>query len=105
MKNFSESLKETKENDDFFDVTLACEDDQIEAHKLVLSACSSFFRNILKRNPHAHPLLYLKGVKIEDLRNILEYMYSGEVRVESTLVTSFLQTAEDLQVRLSIIIR
>ena len=49
---------------DFLDVTLACDDgQQIKAHKVVLSSCSSFFKNILLKNPHPSPLIYLKGVK------------------------------------------
>ena len=50
--NISAAFRDLREEKDFFDVTLACEDNQIEAHKVILSACSTFFRNILKRNPH-----------------------------------------------------
>jgi hypothetical protein len=60
--NISVAFRELREDKDFFDVTLACDDDQIQAHKVILSACSPFFRSILKRNRHEHPLLYLKGV-------------------------------------------
>jgi len=53
-KNISTSFRELREDKDFFDVTLACENSQIQAHKVVLSACSSFFRIVLKQNPHQH---------------------------------------------------
>ena len=33
--------------------------------QVILSACSPFFRQVLRRNPHQHPLLYLKGVKFK----------------------------------------
>ena len=47
----------------FTDVTLVTEDDQqIDSHKIILSTCSQFFRNIFERNPHQKPLLYLKDV-------------------------------------------
>ena len=50
-ENISQSYKEMREESTFFDVTLACDDDfQIEAHKVVLSASSTFFKNVLKRN-------------------------------------------------------
>jgi hypothetical protein len=61
--NISVAFRELREDKDVFDVTLACDDDQIQAHKVILSACSPFFRSILKGNRHEHPLLYLKGVK------------------------------------------
>ena len=46
--NISNALRELREEKDFFDVTLACDDSQIQAHKVILSACSSFFRNVLR---------------------------------------------------------
>ena len=46
-----------KDDREFTDVTLACEDGlQVEANKVVLIASSPFFLNILKRNKHSHPL-------------------------------------------------
>ena len=55
-ENRISKLKTLWENEEFLDVTIACDDDQIDAHKLILSASSTFFKNILKRNPHSHPL-------------------------------------------------
>merc|ERR1711892_1630645 len=78
-KNISSAFRELRGDKDFFDVTLACGNEQIHAHKVILSACSSFFHNILRRNPHQHPLLYLKGVKISALQSVLNFMYHGEV--------------------------
>jgi hypothetical protein len=64
--NLSKSFRELREEADFFDLTLSVGDQQIQAHKLVLSACSPFFRSVLKQNPHQHPLLYLKGTVSRD---------------------------------------
>ena len=77
-QNISLAFKELKDDKDFFDVTLAREDEeQVSAHKVILSACSPFFKNILRRNQHQHPLLYLKGVKYSDLQSVLNFMYHG----------------------------
>jgi len=97
--NISVAFRELREDKDFFDVTLACDDDQIQAHKVILSACSPFFRTILKRNRHEHPLLYLKGVKYTDLMAVLNFMYHGEVNVAQEELNSFLAIAEDLKVK------
>jgi hypothetical protein len=97
--NISVAFRELRKTGDFFDVTLVCEDDQMEAHKVILSACSPFFRSVLRRNPHAHPLLYLKGVKQTDLQAILNFMYHGEVTVLQEDLTSFLGVAEELRVK------
>ena len=97
--NISNAFKELRDDKDFFDVTLACEDEQIQAHKVILAACSPFFRNILRRNPHQHPLLYMKGVKYADLQAVLNFMYHGEVNVAQEELNSFLAVAEDLRVK------
>jgi len=97
--NISSAFKELREDKSFFDVTLACDDEQVQAHKVILSACSPFFRNILRRNPHQHPLLYLKGVKYTDLQSVLNFMYHGEVNVAQEELNSFLAVAEDLRVK------
>jgi len=97
--NISLSFRELREEKDFFDVTLSCGDEQIQAHKLILSACSPFFRSVLKKNVHQHPLLYLKGVKFSDLQAVLNFMYHGEVNVAQEDLNSFLAVAEDLKVK------
>jgi len=97
--NISLSFRELREEKDFFDVTLSCGDEQIQAHKLILSACSPFFRSVLKKNVHQHPLLYLKGVKFCDLQAVLNFMYHGEVNVAQEELNSFLAVAEDLKVK------
>ena len=97
--NVSSAFRDLREEKEFLDVTLACEDSQVEAHKVILSACSPFFKNILRRNPHQHPLLYLKGVKFSELSNVLNFMYQGEVNVAQESLNTFLSVAEELQVK------
>jgi len=98
-KNISQAFKQLREDADFFDVTIACEDEEVEAHKLILSACSPFFKTLFRRYKHDHPLLYLKNVKHSDLSNLLDFMYHGEVQIAQEELTSFLATAQDLQVK------
>merc|ERR1712086_943005 len=84
---------------EFSDVTLACSDDkQIKAHKVILGACSPFFKKIFRKNPHQHPLLYLKGVTHRDLEAILEFMYQGETKINKNHLDSFLSAAQELRV-------
>jgi len=97
--NISVAFREIREEKDFFDCTLSCGSRQIQAHKLILSACSPFFRSILRQNPHQHPLLYLKGVEFTDLQAVLNFMYHGEVNVAQEELNSFLSVAEDLKVK------
>ena len=93
------TLKSLWENEDFLDVTIACDDDQISAHKLILSAASPFFQSILKRNPHSHPLLYLRGTTKKDILSLLDFIYSGETRVLQEDLEDFMALANSLQVK------
>ena len=97
--NISSAFKDLRDDKDFFDVTLACDNEQIMAHKVILSACRPFFRTILRRNIHQHPLLYLKGVRYLDLQSVLDFMYHGEVSVAQDDLNSFLAVAEELRVK------
>jgi len=98
-RNISLAFRDIREEKDFFDCTLSCGARQIQAHKIILAACSPFFRTTLRQNPHQHPLLYLKGVEFSDLQAVLTFMYHGEVNVAQDQLNSFLSVAEDLQVK------
>ena len=68
QKIVSSAFGDLRDNPDLTDVTLACEDGkQLEAHKMVLASTSPFFMELLKRNRHPHPLIYMRGIKSEDL--------------------------------------
>jgi len=97
--NISSSFRELRDDKDFFDVTLVCNDNQVQAHKVILGACSSFFKSVLKKNPHQHPLLYLKGVNYRELISIINFMYHGETNIAHDDLDTFLSVAEDLKVK------
>ena len=87
------------EDQDFTDVTLVCEDDkQIKAHKVILSSSSSFFRRILIRNPHQHPLLYLKGISYSDLQSVVRFLYFGEAEIAQDNLETFLEAAKEFEI-------
>ena len=93
------TVKSLWENEDFLDVTIACDDDQIEAHKVILSAASPFFKKILKRNPHSHPLLYLRGTTKKDMSDLLKFIYSGETQIIQEDLEKFMALAKSLEIQ------
>jgi hypothetical protein len=98
--NISQGFRDIYNAKDFLDVSLVCEGSSLlQAHKVVLSACSSVFYEILQNHPHQHPLLYMKGVRFSDLQSILTFMYNGEVSLPQDDLNSFLDVAEDLKIR------
>ena len=95
----SSSFKTLRQEEDLFDVTLVSDDDvQISAHKLVLSASSSFFKSILRKNSHPQPFIYLSRINSTNLGFILDYIYQGEVQIFQEQLDAFLDVAQKLKV-------
>jgi len=92
------SIKNLRDSNELCDVTLACEDETIEAHKFVLSANSLFFKEVFKKTQRVNPFIYLKGILHKDLLALLDYMYTGEAEVPSDDLSRVFQTANDLKI-------
>ena len=89
-----------KEDKDFKDVTLVCEDgQQMEAHRVILASSSPLFQRLLARNKHPHPLIYMRGVRPENLMAMVDFFYYGEANVSQENLDSFLVLAEELQLK------
>ena len=79
--NMVASFKHLRDEKSFTDVTIACDGQSTKAHKMILSACSPYFKALLEENPAKHPIIILKDVPFQHLTAILEFMYAGEVNV------------------------
>ena len=96
--NVSKSFGKLRTEDYLKDVTLVGDDHtQLSAHKLVLSACSEYFKEIFTRNKHANTLLCLEGFSKQDITNVLDYMYNGEVHIFQEDLDRFLSIAQRLR--------
>ena len=100
QENVNLAFGNLREDKEFADVTLASEDGQeIEAHKVILAASSPFFQDLLRRNKHPHPLIYMRGIKSENLLAIVDFLYNGEASVYQENLDSFLLIAEELKLK------
>ena len=100
QENVNTAFGNLRDDKEFADVTLACEDgQQVEAHKVILAASSPFFQNVLTKNKHPHPLIYMKGAKFEDLLAIVDFLYFGEANVFQENLDAFLSIAEELKLK------
>ena len=98
--NISKSFSKLRGESQLFDVTLVGQDQKkVSAHKVVLSACSDFFRNIFYSNTHSHPMLYLDGVDSTDINLMLDYIYQGEVHIHQEHLDRFLNGANKFQLK------
>jgi hypothetical protein len=79
--HLSSSISDVFEQNSFSDVTLVSDDlIKFKAHKCVLSASRPVLKNLLLNNPHSHPLIYLRGIKHQELESILQFIYLGTAR-------------------------
>ena len=95
-------MKEMMSSDDFTDVTLVSDDNKsIKAHRNILSACSPFFRDILKiETDNSHPVvIYLTWIQYQEIETILQFMYLGEVRFSKKRIHKFITVGENLEVK------
>ena len=97
--NVLSSFSKLRTEKDFFDVTLVSDDEvHISSHKVVLSASSEFFKNLLRKSSHSNPLIYLSGVKVKELNFVMDYIYDGEVQIYQNDLDSFLDIANKLKI-------
>ncbi|XP_023725659.1 broad-complex core protein isoforms 1/2/3/4/5 isoform X11 [Cryptotermes secundus] len=97
--NLTSGFHALLQGEDLVDVTLAAGGQFVQAHKIVLSVCSPYFKDLFKVNPCKHPIVILKDVCHKDLVAILQFMYRGEVNVRQEELATFLKTAEMLQIK------
>ena len=99
-KHLTSSISDVFTENRFSDVTLVSDDlIPFQAHKCVLSACSPVLKNLLLNNPHSHPLIYLRGIKHQELESILQFIYLGEARFSESNMDKCMEAVEDLQVK------
>ena len=91
-------LKDLSSDDSFADVTLVTDDKkQIKAHKNILSACSSVFKEILQINTNNnHPVIYLRGIQHSEMESILEFIYLGQAKFYEERMNELLLVAKIL---------
>lgn len=99
VTHVTEAFNVLRFENDLVDVTLCCDGGKIKAHKMLLSACSSYFKQIFKENPCQHPVIIFRNFKYEDVNAIINFMYHGEVNIFQEQLESFLITAELLEVK------
>nr|XP_018901521.1 PREDICTED: uncharacterized protein LOC109033383 isoform X2 [Bemisia tabaci] len=97
--NLQTMFSQLLERESFCDVTLACEGKTLRAHKVMLSACSTYFDHIFSQHEENNPIVILKDVKFADIKALVHFMYKGEINVENSNLSSLLKTAEELRIK------
>jgi len=99
QSHLSSVLENFLADSEFVDVTLACDGIKVSAHRLILSACSPYFRDLLKENNSHRTIIVLRDVSHQHVTAILQFIYHGEVKVKQEELADFLKTAESLRIQ------
>ena len=102
-----DTFAKIKDYGKFFDCTIIGDDSEectvdLRAHKVILSVFSDFFANILTKKSickNPNPLIYIRGISTRAIKNILDFIYNGEINLDHNEVDHFLEVAEILQIR------
>ena len=93
-------MHEMLKSNELTDVTLVCNDNkQFKAHKIVLIACSSLFKNIFNELPQNNLVIQLIGVKHQEIESILELMYLGSTTFHPERKNDLLSLAKNLEIK------
>ena len=85
----------------YADVTLICDDQaQLQAHKLVLGACSSVFENIFQNNIDLN-FIYLRGIRKFEIEPILQFIYTGQLIISEESMIKFFKVTKDLGLKIN----
>ena len=80
-------LDRMRRDESFCVVTLFCEETELKAHKLILSASSSVLEKMLKNNPCSHPILFMHNLS-SDVEAILNFIYTGKDNFISIMISN-----------------
>lgn len=121
--NLSTGFHESLCRGDLVDVTLVAEGQMVKAHRLVLSVCSPLFREMfanMQQNQQAFgeskatwiafprptitnsPFIIsvvLPNITHTALQDLITFIYCGEVNVKNEALSTFISTAESLQIK------
>merc|ERR1711911_378633 len=92
-------MKDLMMNEEFSDVILVTEDKKhIKANSNVLSACSPFFKDILKKEKNSSQIMYLRGIQFSEMESIMQFIYLGETSFNEERIDEFLDVARSLEI-------
>ena len=95
QENVNSSFATLRVDHTLADVTLVCEDgQQLQAHKVILATSSPFFQKLFNLNKHANQLIFMRGIKQQDLEAVMDFLCYGEANVYQENLDNFLMISQ-----------
>ena len=97
--NVQQTFRTARLDESLCDVTLVCGDETFNAHKLVLSASSEYFKNLFRKCTRDNPMVVLKMTHLSQMGSLMDFIYKGEVKINHDNLQPFLEMANDLEIK------
>ena len=95
LPHLANSFVQIRSNDFFSDVTLVSDDEQsFLSHKVIIASSSKYFFNRLRNIKSSHPIICLDGINSEEMKDILDYLYYGEIKIDLKSIDRFIDIAK-----------
>ncbi|XP_041988450.1 protein abrupt-like [Aricia agestis] len=97
--NICNGFSSLQQNAEFVDMTIAADGHLVKVHQVLMALSSPYIKELITSAPCQHPVIFLNNVSHATLVLILEYIYTGEVRVPARNLSSFIETAKALHIK------
>jgi len=96
-----QGFQSLRESEQLIDVTLSVDGQQFSCHRALLAAASEYFRCLFTTTlaEQNQSVITISGVDANSMRQVLDYIYTGRVELNSDTVQNLLSSANLFQLR------
>ncbi|XP_063365220.1 uncharacterized protein LOC134653770 isoform X2 [Cydia amplana] len=98
-KNVCNGLSSLQQNGEFVDMTLAADGHMVKVHQIVMALASPYIKDLIGSAQCPHPVIFLNRISYSTLCSILEYIYTGEVLVNSEDLNQLIEAGNELHIK------
>ncbi|XP_068223270.1 protein abrupt-like isoform X2 [Palaemon carinicauda] len=99
VSNYAEMFLTLREQEEFVDCSIACEDGIVGAHRLVLAGCSSYMRDLLKHSNNPHPIIFLLDISRSTVLLLMEFIYRGQAHIPHSRLGQLVKLGKALKIK------
>ncbi|XP_035433926.2 uncharacterized protein LOC118265233 [Spodoptera frugiperda] len=94
--HISQGFARLQQEGEFVDMTLAADGHLIKVHQNIVALASPYIKAMIESAACQHPVVFLNNINQNILSFILEYIYTGEVKIPTDATPAFIQACKAL---------
>ncbi|XP_045593970.2 protein jim lovell [Procambarus clarkii] len=99
LSNYGDVFLTLREQEEFVDCSIACDDGIVGAHRVVLAGCSSYLRDLFTRIANPHPVIFLMNTPRSLVIMLLEFIYKGQVHIPQNRLQQLVMLGQSLRIK------